>query len=377
MKGIYIFFCPEEKDNSKKTVGIIKKIYSQYYLFKKVLCNDFELLNLRRKEITSPFLKFFCYLFSNKVFDYSIFRQQKFDYVYIRRVNPNCRSFIYILKLLKKNNPKCKILYEIPTYPYDMEYDNIFAKIQFFIDKLYRKSLVKYIDRIVTLSEDREIFGCKTLRIANGVDVADIPITKKIMFNPKEISMIAVAQFSFWHGYERVIEGLYNYYMNGGSCIVKLNLVGDGPDLEKYKTLVEKYNLSNFIIIHGALSGDKLNKIFDESDVALCSLACHKKNIYLSSELKSREYLCRGLPIISSTKIDIIPNNFKYIFKVPEDNSNIDINSVIKFVQNIYVNDKIKQNSTVQLVSSEIRQFAEKNCSMEIAMEKVLDFFKE
>ena len=54
-----------------------------------------------------------------------------------------------------------------------------------------------------------------------------------------------------------------------------------------------------------------------------------------------------------------------------------DINSVIKFVQNIYVNDKIKQNSTVQLVSSEIRQFAEKNCSMEIAMEKVLDFFKE
>ena len=100
-----------------------------------------------------------------------------------------------------------------------------------------------------------------------------------------------------------------------------------------------------------------------------------KKNIYLSSELKSREYLCRGLPIISSTKIDIIPNNFKYIFKVPEDNSNIDINSVIKFVQNIYVNDKIKQNSTVQLVSSEIRQFAEKNCSMEIAMDQSLSTY--
>lgn len=369
MKGIYIYHDLQNAHASKQVVGVLKKINTQYELFKSSITEDFVLLNLKRNYNNNSFLRFFAYIFLQNAFDITALKKDSFDFVYIRRINPNCRSVLCMLKNLKKNNKNCKIVYEIPTYPYDFEHKGTKGKIQLIIDKLFRNKLHKYVDRIVTLTEDKEIFCCPTLQITNGVDVKSIPVSKKKTFDSNNISLIAVAQFAFWHGYERVIEGLHNYYDKGGMVNVTLHLVGNGPELEKYRQLVSIFHLENNVIFHGALYGEQLNEVFDVADIALCSLACHKINIYIASELKSREYLCRGLPIVTSTKIDIINKDFKYALHIPEDDSAVNIVDIVDFACKLY-------ESSRSLVTSEIRTFAEENCDMESAMKDVIAFYK-
>ena len=361
MKGLYIYY--DLTTQNTKAVGIQKKINSQYELFNTIIDEGCDLVNLHIKGSKNIFLRFFKYLFCNNIFETDNILNTKYDYIYIRRIIPNCKAVIHLLKKLKKKN-NCKILYELPTYPYDFEHKSFSSKISLFIDKIYRIRLSKYVDRIVTLTDDKEIFGCKTLRITNGVDVKSIPICKKNVYDSNSINLIAVAQFKFWHGYDRVIEGLHKY--NGKN--VFLHFVGNGTEIEKYKQLVQEYQLQRQVFFHGTLSGKELDEVFNMSDIALCSLGCHRINIFEGSFLKSREYLCRAIPIVTSTKIDIIPDDFDYCLRVPEDESSIDIEKIVKFAKRIYSSDERIEITKI------IREFAENNCSMENAMKSVFDY---
>lgn len=363
MKGIYIFDIANQNDGS---IGIVKKIQTQKKFFDCIADEGCDFVNISLKKIKNKGKCFLSYLFSTTTFDLSFLQGKKYDFVYIRRIIPNCKSVIKLLHLLKKANPACKIVYEIPTYPYDFEHNTLLLRLYLFIDKIYRKQLHKYVDRIATLTDDTEIFGCKTLKITNGVDCKSIPVCKKENYNHEKINLIAVAQFAFWHGYERVIEGLHNY----GKKDVLLHLVGNGTELEKYKKLVTEYGLEEQVIFYGALSGDELTRVFDTADIALCSLACHKINIYIASMLKSREYLCRGLPVVTSTRIDIIPKDFEFCLHVPEDDTAIDMQKIVDFADSLYT-DVNRQN-----VIGKIRAFAEQNCGMESAMKNVMDYFQ-
>lgn len=231
MKSLYIYY--DQTSQNTKAVGVIKKVLAQHSLFDKTFDEGCDLVNLSLKVSMSKSKRFFFYLFSKKTFDFSFLEGKKYDFVYIRRISPNCKSVIELLYLLKISNPNCKLVYEIPTYPYDFEHKSFGARLLLAVDKIYRKKLCKYVDRIATLTDDKEIFGCKTLKITNGVDCKSISVCKKDNFSQTKINLIAVAQFSFWHGYERVIEGLYNYGKNN----VVLHLVGNGSELEKYKKL--------------------------------------------------------------------------------------------------------------------------------------------
>lgn len=83
--------------------------------------------------------------------------EENISLIYIRSYH-NANPFtIHFVKELKKRN--VKILLEIPTYPYDQEYFSVKEKIQLYTDKLFRHTFCKYIDAIVTFSNDTEIFG--------------------------------------------------------------------------------------------------------------------------------------------------------------------------------------------------------------------------
>jgi glycosyltransferase involved in cell wall biosynthesis len=147
-----------------------------------------------------------------------------------------------------------------------------------------------------------------------------------------------------------------------------LHLVGDGPELIFYKELVKQYNLTEYIVFYGILINEELTKVYNKSDIAICSLGNHRKDIYFTSELKSREYLARGIPMISSTKIDVLPDDFKYCFYVPEDESPVDMFAVVKYYQNLIENNDINE------ISREIRNFAENNCDMSITMKPIISY---
>jgi glycosyltransferase involved in cell wall biosynthesis len=144
--------------------------------------------------------------------------------------------------------------------------------------------------------------------------------------------------------------------------------VGDGPSLVEYRKLVKKYSLDDHVVFYGRLSGKELDAIFDQADIAVCSLGCHRINVFLGSFLKSREYLARGLPLISSTKIDIIPEDYPYCLYVSEDDLPIDIKTIIRFQLEMMM----KQELSVQV--KEIRKFAEINCDMSVVMRPVIEY---
>jgi len=79
--------------------------------------------------------------------------------------------FIRFLRECKERG--LKVLLEIPTYPYDEE----LSTFKLFIDRAFRKRLHKYIDKVITFSNHREIFGIPTIRISNGIDIEEVKAT--------------------------------------------------------------------------------------------------------------------------------------------------------------------------------------------------------
>lgn len=98
------------------------------------------------------------------------------DFLYIRFV-PLDRKFIRFLEELRKRYSSAKIMLEIPTYPYKGELLHNLTMVPFYFkDIFYRGQVKRYVDRIVTLTDDRAIFGIPTIHIMNGIIVDDIPI---------------------------------------------------------------------------------------------------------------------------------------------------------------------------------------------------------
>lgn len=366
-----LFLCSENysfNDQNILSIGIAKKIITQVKAFNDSGV-DCQLINLHyaiHNKIMFFFQILFCKnLYINKISDIDF----KFiDFVYIRRFFPLSRSFIFLLRYIKQHNHNCKIIYEIPTYPYDPEHKGIKGLVILWFDKIFRTKLHLYLDYIATYSIDDTIFKVPTIKIMNGIDCATIPVISAVNYSVSSIRLIAVAQFGLWHGYDRLICGLHEYYEKKPSQKVYLDLIGDGDKsvVQEYQAKIVRYKLQKYITYHGQLSGDALTNVFNQADIAVCSLANHRSLIFLSSELKSREYIARGLPIISSTKIDILPADFMYVKYVSEDDAAIDVNQIIEFYARL-----VKKESRHSQIAY-LRRFAEQNCDMKVVLIPIL-----
>ncbi len=294
------------------------------------------------------------------------------DFLYVRYPMSDlhlCR----LLEIVKTKNSKCKIIVEIPTFPYDKELVGPKGLPVKWKDQLYRNRLAKSVDRFVVFGKVGDVYGVPTIQTINGIDVDAIkPVAPKTP--TQDIHLIAVALFAWWHGYDRLIEGLSVYYKQGGKRHIVLHMVGIGPEVPRLQQLANDLGLSAQVIFHGMLNGDALDAIYNESSVAVETLAMHRKGDIISSSLKTREYLAKGLPFIYATQIDVFPyNDYPYALHLPEDESPIDIESVIDFHDRIYFD---KQKSPEQ-IAAEIRNFAYQHCDMHQTMKPVIDYINE
>ncbi|MCL1864049.1 MAG: hypothetical protein FWF78_10840 [Defluviitaleaceae bacterium] len=352
--------------------GVIKKIDNQISAFSKSSINVLKcsakkhpLNSLNRKIGFLPFCSQWNY--TQLIDNYG-----NYDTYYIRFFFNIDRPFIAFCKELKKINPAVKIILEIPTYPYDGE--NAFKTVSDALkDKINRKRLYKYVDRLVVFTDQKDIWGIKTINIINGVDVEG---TRKrvVHFDNAKISIIAVANFEFWHGYDRFICGLGEYYKHGGKRNIILHLVGPGtPNVKKlYDDIIDRYNLKNHVIMHGKKTHNDLDDVYDKCSIALGSLGLHRVDKDLNtSTLKTGEYTAKGLPVMSSGRVDMYDRDYPYFLKLVADETPIDINQVITFYDKIYHSDE-----TYTIINDEIRQLAMKTCDISITMEPVIDYIK-
>ena len=276
----------------------------------------------------------------------------KIDFVYSRSFH-NANPFtINMFHQFKKHGIKTVI--EIPTYPYDHEYAGMLLKdkIELFVDKMYRKKLAKETDAIVTFTNDNIIFGQRTIRISNGIEFESIALKQNINDTSEQINFITVAEVHYWHGFDRFIHGIGEYYKNGGNKEIYFHIIGgiatsdmNGTEYAPgLKNLIEKYNIGKHVIFHGPKFGKELDDLFEQCDFAIGSLARHRCGIKNIKTLKNREYAARGIPFAYS-EIDDDFDNMPYVLKVPADESYIDINSVISFYEGLTLSPKEIRNT--------------------------------
>lgn len=347
--------------------GVDKKIKQQMKEFSKIaIMNDITL-----KSKSYPILKRLpgrsrLYYWENV---YNEIKEQP-DFIYIRKEIFD-QGVIDFFSFIKKKFPTCKILIEIPTYPYDGELFSKKINLSLYLkDRSTRKKFKDYVEKIVTYSDDLTIFGINTIIIQNGVDVSNFPVIiprKK----DEEIHLLAVAALQSYHGYERIIEGIRQYYINGGKRTIKFYIVGQGDAQAKLKDMVNNYDLADNVIFFGTKTGDELTEIFNQADIGMGSFGFYKIGLDKASSLKTREYLARGLPVVSGCRQDIFEiAPCDYHLEFSNDNSPVDIQKIIEFY------DKLFTKYQKMDVFSKIREYAEENVIMEKAFAPVIEYLK-
>ena len=166
-----------------------------------------------------------------------------------------------------------------------------------------------------------------------------------------------------------MLEGINEYYKNGGTENIIYHLVGRTlPEIEK---LIDNSEyLKDHVILHGKMFGEELAEIYKKSFIGIDILGGHRKDYPISSSLKSREYAAWGIPIITSSPVDYMPKDYKYQFMAPYDDSPVDVPKMLEFYHNVF------DNKDCNAVAKEIRDFAVSKCDMSVAMKPVIDWLE-
>lgn len=363
MQGIYI------SQDLSHAGGIQDKIFKQIHEIENQNIKMDRYINPKRN-IGHLFLNIVPF-FSVQYFGTKNIRWDNYAFAYIRKGAIFDKSVISLLKKAKKDNPNLLVILEIPTYPYLNEFKSWLKVDVAWKEKKWVPYLANYVDRIVTYSDDEKIFGIPCINISNAYNFDHLPSI--IESETNVINLLGVAALCFYHGYDRVIEGLSNYYSKEDrpNKIVNFTLVGDGPVLNEYRKLVQIKGLSNHVYLTGRKDFTQLSPYYQKADIGIDSLGRHRSGVAYNSSLKGKEYLANGLPIISGVKTDLDGVGFKYYLRVPADDTALDIPKIIAW------HDQICLGKTKKEVATEIFKYGEQHFTFEKTFEPVIKYIEE
>lgn len=288
----------------------------------------------------------------------------KQTYIRYSFINSN-RWFLHLLELQKEKG--IRTIVEFHTFPYDMEIRNPRVKEE---DAFYREYFRNYFELAIgtdTMNPDnKSILGIPCLPLRNGVDIGENPLHKGSR-EPGKIVLICVSGMAPWHGYERVLEGLHEYYKSGGKYCFLLKMVGDGVERKRYEALTKQYQLQEYVKFYGRLEGEALDREYDTADIGISILGSYKRKMYGSASLKTGEYCARGIPFIDAGKDLRFFGNEDYVMSVPNTAAPLDMHEVAGFYENI---------CTKQDLSQKMRKFAEEHLAWEPLMMPVIRYLQ-
>ena len=281
------------------------------------------------------------------IYDYCV--REGIELVYARCFQNANPWLINFFKKLRKAGVHA--VTEIPTYPYDQEFKHFEwkSRLGLKVDQLFRHRLYQQMDALVTFSDAERIFGQRTIRISNGVDFDSIPLHQpsSVSHQPSELHLIGVAEVHPWHGFDRVIAGIGEYFHQKQVASIHqpdvyFHIVGGVHPFHMnnvFKPLLDKYQLYDKVVFHGQLFGDELTNVFNLCQFAIGSLGRHRSGITVIKTLKNREYATRGIPFIYSES-DSDFDHQPYVLKAPADESPINIQQIIEFMNHFMLEPK-------------------------------------
>jgi len=286
-----------------------------------------------------------------------------YNKVYVRGFGDLPTYFILFnyLKKISNNN----LYFEVPTYPYYGEVEKTLQKQ--FIFLLHRISILfrkKYVKKVVTSQDYNKIWGISTIKIVNAVDTTLTNYySNRPAYKPgNDIKLIAVANISFWHGFDRLLYGLSNYYKEEKKPIqrVYFNIIGEGDEKQKLMQITQQEKLEKYVTFLSEKTGEALQEEYTKAHVGIGTLGLYRINLDYTSTLKSIEYLYQGIPFISGY-IDQKFQGKDFYYAFPNNNTPIDIRELIRW------RDKVKTSS------KEMNQLAIEKYSWIEQMKKIVE----
>ncbi|MBL3538301.1 glycosyltransferase [Aminivibrio sp.] len=302
------------------------------------------------------------------VFD-RVCMEKSIEAVYCRRIS----MIPCLIQMFKKAKKRYGFFlgYEIPTYPFLMEHIIARQWRNLASELIFSKALYVLVDHFFlitdTASESKIPFKNWT-RISNGINVDRIPLRSAVRPIRDGLHLLGLANVAFWHGYDRVIKGLSDYYGDANNKFpIFFHIAGEGPVLSSLKKMALDFDVEKHVIFHGPVYGEELEELFTRCHIGVASLGGHRKKINETSELKAREYCARGMPFFMSMKDPDFDVNLDFIHYVPEDDSAINMNDIVHFSRSMIKNS--------DAVIKEMRVYAELHLDWKKTMKKVYSVF--
>lgn len=280
----------------------------------------------------------------------------------------------------KLKNENIPVLLEIPTYPINQRWTSIRQSLK--AKKYYQAACQLYgstfssigilffkhsVNRIVNNNGFDKIWGIPVIQITNGIDVNSIPIRQHIDHNDNTITLMSVANVAHWHGYDRIITGLHEYYKKKREITVIFELVGPGIEVELLKQLAIQLGVSQYVNFYGPLVGNKLDNLFNKADIGVSVLGVHRNRMKRCDSLKSREFCARQLPFITE-EAETQYLNKEFALCVPSNDYPIKIEDILEFYCNIKESPEIMNS---------MRDYAKKECDWRTAFLPVVTYIKK
>lgn len=339
MKVLYII---DQKVEEGKTSGIIHKIISKISLWvdddidvELLSLYNFKKYNSKLEVIDESFAfnlkyhgRYFTLfrLFYSTVLLLLFFKKQKYDLVYMRQ-----RPYMPFTKMALKN---IKIIVELNTD--DEEEYRAISKVMYIYNKYTRDWFYSQVDGFVSVTNDLaskyQKFCSKILVLANGVDVDSYPV--KNSKNVKPMLCFVGSPGFIWHGLDKV------------EIMAK-----DLPEFD-FKIIGSNGVNTNNLTYKGYLSLDDVKKEVQTSDIGICTLSLHNKNMNEACPLKSRQYLAQGLPIIYAYNDTDLKGDEEFTLKLPNTNDNVknNIQQIKEFVFKCHNNESYKQQARTHAI---------------------------
>jgi len=342
-----------------KSIGIMKKIHGQCKAFKRY----FDVVDLlwvsesgtvyiecsQKEEILGEFRKHRSLSLSFWKYLNTLDRLKGYQLYYVRFDSLN-REFYRFIKAKK-------IILEIPTYPIfnerlitsirNVKRDRNIIKflmsvVSILACMMYSLVAKWNIKNVVLSCEYKKAFFIKAIQISNAVDVELIDRKIKRSNDPRFYTLCAIANLSYWHGYDRMIYSIHRSKRKD----IKFLIVGDGIEKQHLQDLVNELKLNDQVEFLGAVQGDMLYDRLQEVDVGVDSLGLYRKGIKVVSSLKSKEYLALGIPFITVGDSSFNGDE-EFMFVVKNSADEIDMDSIIAFMdrcrQNKYYEERMKE----------------------------------
>lgn len=234
------------------------------------------------------------------------------------------------------SHPGCKIVLEVPTYPYDREgHDQTWLdRIESDVDHWTLTWLANIVfSRVLTYSRYDRIWGVSTIQTDNGISVTGIaPPPPRAL--DRVFRMIAITSVEPWQGLDRIIRGMARAPQGiPGGLSIELHIVGNGAALKDLQELVSELDLGQSVIFHGPSSGLALDDLLTKAHVGVGSLGRHRTGNEggQTTTLKAREYALRGLPFFQSMVDHDFGTDYRYCLRVPSHEDAIDLSDVVKW----------------------------------------------